>query len=198
MYVFSQPPNYLSYVAAGSVHNVSEDRGRQSLTKEWRHKFLKRHPDLVFRKATRPNTARRTTTHDAVNEFYENLVKLVEEHNITAETLWNTDETGMFMHPGSGRVLARRGFPDIHKDTHGGKHDMATFICMTSAAGKFESPIIIFKGVKSILSCQHEVVFLTTGCWPGELSCMQLKLLRKGKRNRCENNKHSPKNELVS
>jgi len=74
-------------------------------------------------------------------------VKLVEEHSITAETLWNTDKTGVFMHPGSGRVLARRGPPDIHKDTHGGKHDMPTFIRMTSAAGKVELPMIIFKGV---------------------------------------------------
>jgi len=88
-----------------------------------------------------------TTTHDAVDGFYENLVKLVEEHNTTAEILWYTDETGVFMHPGSGRVLARRGPPDIHKDTHGGKHDMATFICMTIAAGKVESPMIIFKRV---------------------------------------------------
>jgi len=74
--------------------------GRQPLTKEWRRKSLKRHPDLVFRKATRLNPARRTTAHDAVNGFYENLVKLVEESNITAETLWNTVSLGFWkQHP---------------------------------------------------------------------------------------------------
>jgi len=79
-------------------------RGEQPLKKEWRRKFLKRHPEIVFRKTMRLNAARQTTTNDAVNGFYENLEKLSQEHNITADTLWNTDETGIFMHPGSGCV----------------------------------------------------------------------------------------------
>ena len=64
-------------------------------TDKWYYSFLNRHPDLRVRLAQNIASDRaRSVSNEILKDFYDKLLKIIEENNITQEDIYNTDETG--------------------------------------------------------------------------------------------------------
>ena len=64
--------------------------------KKWYYQFIKRHPCLGLRLPEPTSMARATSfCREKVEISLNKLAELVDNHNITADLLYNKDETGI-------------------------------------------------------------------------------------------------------
>lgn len=61
---------------------------------DWLKGFLKRHPDVSYRKPE-PTTAAIGVNRVAVESFFQLLKKIYDEHKLTPQKIFNVDETGV-------------------------------------------------------------------------------------------------------
>ncbi|XP_065639643.1 uncharacterized protein LOC136072367 [Hydra vulgaris] len=77
--------------------------------------------------------------------FFIKLTELVDNHNITADLLYNVDETGISTVHKPRKVLALKGKHQVGGITSGERGVNTTAICCMNAVGSFVPPMLIFK-----------------------------------------------------
>ena len=77
--------------------------------------------------------------------YIENLKELVK--NLSAENIWNLDETNLTDDPGKRRVICRRGIKYPKKACNFSKSSTSLMMC-GSAAGELLPPFVLYKATK--------------------------------------------------
>ncbi|CAK1549453.1 unnamed protein product [Leptosia nina] len=78
---------------------------------DWLSGFLKRHPDLAYRRPE-PTSAARAMAFNrvAVDNFFTLLENVIDKHKLTPERIYNVDETGISTVPKSqSKILSTKG-----------------------------------------------------------------------------------------
>lgn len=125
-------------------HNFSKDK--QSAGKTWLRLFLKRHPDLSYRRPTGTSIARlKGFNRENVDEFFKLLEEAMNKYHYTPNDIYNVDETGITLVPGKmPEILARKGKRQIAAITSAERGSTVTCVMCMNASGTFVPPMIIF------------------------------------------------------
>ena len=109
---------------------------------DWYRGFMKRNPELTFKKAQHLQRVRLSSRRpDVVLKFYEEWRELLDRVKIgrdTAALILNTDESGFASDPSKLRAVSR-------VSGGSGKHSTTVLACI-SADGAYLPPLIVFKG----------------------------------------------------
>ncbi|CAG8822335.1 20494_t:CDS:1, partial [Cetraspora pellucida] len=82
----------------------------------WWERFMKDHPDLSFRIPQALTEARAQRANATiVKDHFNKLGQVIKEHSLTADRIWNMDETGFSLSPKVQKVLAAKGARQVHK-----------------------------------------------------------------------------------
>ena len=73
-----------------------EDKMPPPLSKDWPKRFLKRHPTLKTMLAQNIESKRKQVTREEVENYFAEFKRIVEQHNIQTEDIYNYDETGSY------------------------------------------------------------------------------------------------------
>lgn len=84
---------------------------------DWLNGFLQRHPNISFRKPEATSAARAMGFNKiSVGKYFDLLNNIVETTHITAERVFNVDETGITVNPKNhSRILAQKGRRRVNK-----------------------------------------------------------------------------------
>ena len=134
----------MTYASVG--HAAAEISGKL-VGEIWPKRFRKRHPDLKMKKTTGLEKARAKALNQfAVDEFFDMLIKLIQEYNITPGNIYNMDEKGIQLGIGA-RITAM-----IDRDQKAvysiedGNRELVTVIECICADGSTIHPSVIFQG----------------------------------------------------
>ncbi|GMG16754.1 unnamed protein product [Phytophthora fragariaefolia] len=117
----------------------------QPLSKGWYRRFLGRHPVLVMRTAQKIARVRNMVEMDAVRSLFHAIAKRVVELKLSADRVFNMDETSFMPKGTSCKVLALKGSTNVwSKETRPNFH--MTVVAAVSAAGAAIPPLIIVPG----------------------------------------------------
>ena len=83
-----------------------------------------------------------------MNIFFDNLEKVYEKHNFSADQIYNMDETGFSNVMDQVKVIARRGTRQVGRITSGEKGRTVTAIYCCNAAGDYIPPMLVLPGKK--------------------------------------------------
>lgn len=125
-------------------HNFNE--ATKMAGEDWLSAFLKRHDVLSLRKPEATSAARAMGFNKvSVNRFFELLVETIEKYQITADRLFNVDETGISTVAKSlNKIIATRGKKQVGSLSSAERGKMLTVeICM-GADGSFMPPLFVF------------------------------------------------------
>jgi len=112
---------------------------------DWFRSFLKRHPQISLRKPEATSLSRAVAfNRPAVMKIFELLKDMYGEGWVTAERVWNMDESGITTVHKPPKILASRGQKQVGKITSGEKGQTTTVICAMNAVGSFIPPMLIF------------------------------------------------------
>ncbi|CAH1974747.1 unnamed protein product [Acanthoscelides obtectus] len=115
--------------------------------KKWFDSFMSRHPQLSLRQPESTSMIRcKGFNRSNVQEFFNILEKLVQDHALTATKIYNVDETGFStVQKRCQEVLAKKGKFQVGVVASGERGVNTTFVCCASAAGQYLAPMVIFK-----------------------------------------------------
>jgi DDE superfamily endonuclease len=117
----------------------------------WWARFLRDHPELSFRIPQELTEARAQRANETViRNHFEKLAETVRYHSLTADRVWNFDETGFQISSRLEKVLAEKNSRQVHKRRPGDSQDHVTLVPTISAAGTYIPPLFIYKGVRVI------------------------------------------------
>lgn len=108
---------------------------------------MKRHKQrLSFRTPTGTSYARAVGFNKArMDEFYDLLDKLYEEHKFPADRIFNVNETDVsIVQSKIPKVIARRGKRQIGALTSAERGTLITIVCCMSPSGIFLPPMLVF------------------------------------------------------
>jgi hypothetical protein len=107
---------------------------------DWVKSFLTRHPNLSIREPEATSGARAMGFNKvAVNQFFSLLENSIDKHHLTAERIYNCDETGVTVNPKcQSKIIALKGKRQV------GVGQTVTGLVCVSAAGMFMPPMLIF------------------------------------------------------
>lgn len=125
-------------------HTFSQDN--ESAGRSWLRLFLKRHPNLFFRRPTGTSIARmKGFNKENVNEFFDLLENSFDKIQYPATNVYNVDETGISVVPSKmPEILALKGKKQIGTVTSAERGSTITCVICMSAAGTFVPPMMIF------------------------------------------------------
>ncbi|KAJ4430816.1 hypothetical protein ANN_19407 [Periplaneta americana] len=96
----------------GIKHNFSAEKGLAS--KDWFHGFIKRHPNISFRKpeATSINCVPAFNRNE-IQDFFSNLETVISKYKIPATRMYNVDETGISTVQTPSRIISLKGMKQV-------------------------------------------------------------------------------------
>lgn len=126
-------------------HSFNKDN--KMAGKKWFYAFMRRNPQLSLRKPEGTSMARaKGFNRENVAHFFDILEKIVDEFQITADTIFNVDESGFTtVQKSTQKIVGRKGKRQIGSITSGERGVNTTMVCAVSAAGFYVPPMIIFK-----------------------------------------------------
>lgn len=113
---------------------------------DWLKGFMERNK-LSMQKANMISAARMAATSNPfiVYDFFDVVGNIIEEKNLTAEKIWNCDESGFPTDPKKCKVVSIKG-KTAYKVTCGAGRENITTLAVCNAAGRALDPLIIFQG----------------------------------------------------
>ena len=159
--------------------------------------FLKRNKDLSLRK---PQGVAINgvfgLNKDAVERYFSNLAKLIEENNLEPFQIYNCDESGLTCVHNPVKVLAQNGKHVVSSMTSGERGITTTILVDMNATGHYVPPLMVFKRkrMKSTL-IDHAPVGTIGGCSPNgwiNTELFMMYILHFVKHTRC-----SPANKVL-
>ena len=113
--------------------------------KDWFTSFMKRHPELSVWKCEAVSKARMTAFNkESVGQFFVHLSNLLESTQVTANNIWNMDETGVTTVQKTGKIIARRGMKRVGAMTSEERGKLVTIAVTVSAGGNSIPPFFVF------------------------------------------------------
>lgn len=114
--------------------------------KDWERLFIKRNPSISLRQPENTRLNRISSfNQEEVTLFYDNLVKVFENHNFPANRIYNMDESGITtVQKKSPKVYAQTGARNVGMATSGERGKTVTAVCAINAGGGFVPPMIIY------------------------------------------------------
>ncbi|KJZ70720.1 hypothetical protein HIM_09904 [Hirsutella minnesotensis 3608] len=140
-----------------ATNNILRERSGQAdfiIGSKWTSRFLKRHG--YFKKLQKKLHAERQASEDLtrVTNYFQTLEKVVQEHGIPPDDIWNMDETGFRIGVGKDQLIATKrkrahyfGIPE--------NRESATDIEAISASGECLPPFLILSGQMHMSSWYH-------------------------------------------
>ena len=130
-----------------TVQMICERKGLNvQVSSGWWDAFRSRHPSLSVRMAEGLGCARVAAFDNVIMDRYYDML----EDTLKSNALWdlpaqifNCDETGMPLNPGTSKVAAAKGAKHPYQITSGNKAHITVLAC-TSAAGYAIPPMVIF------------------------------------------------------
>ena len=115
----------------------------------WMRGFMKRHPELSFRKPEAVSIQRAIGFNaQKVGRFYnlleETVYKETGERKVPACNIFNVDESGFTIVQKPCRIIAKKGKKFVGCLTSAEKGRTITAVCCASATGRYVSPMLIF------------------------------------------------------
>ncbi|XP_018578256.1 uncharacterized protein LOC108916477 [Anoplophora glabripennis] len=131
-------------VKNGLDHSFNKDK--KMAGKDWMAKFMDRHPELSLRKPEATSGGRAMGFNRVnVSRFFELLTSIVEKHKITADRIYNCDETGITVNPkGHSKIIASKGKRQVGALKSAERGETVTAELCFSASGAYMSPMLIF------------------------------------------------------
>lgn len=125
-------------------HKFNEDKGMAG--RDWVDSFLKRHPTLTIRTPEATSGARAMGFNKvARDQFFDLLEKVVDEHKLTPDKIFNCDETGITVNPKSqSKIIAMKGKRQVGTLTSFERGATVTGVVCVSASGSYMPPMLIF------------------------------------------------------
>lgn len=125
-------------------HHFNSDIGMAG--KKWYYQFMKRNPNLSLRSPEPTSIARATGfCKERVKSFFNVLTEIVDKNNLSADSIYNVDETGISTVQKPMKVVALKGKHQVGSITSGERGVNTTAVCCMNAAGSFVPPMLIFK-----------------------------------------------------
>ena len=116
-----------------------------TLTTGWYQRFRKRQPHLVDRQAQVISRARNSATIETIELLFNSMVKVIVEHSLTADRIFNMDETAFASRKKSMQVVALRGSPNVWSKDVAANFHLSVVAC-GNAAGLILPPMFITPG----------------------------------------------------
>lgn len=115
--------------------------------KKWFYGFMRRHPQLSVRQPESTSIARaKGFNRERVQHFFDIFEQLVDKYKITANTIFNVDESGIStVQKRMPKVVSLKGKRQVGGITSGERGVNTTAVCCLSAAGLYIPPMLIFK-----------------------------------------------------
>ena len=119
--------------------------------KEWVQRFIKRHPQLktVYSETIEASRVK-DVTYEAVEKFYNELQRVINEFKILPENCYNIDETGSSIGTIQGGHIVIDTTAQTKYELEIGRQEWVTCIECICMDGNSLSPMIIFKGAKPL------------------------------------------------
>ena len=114
--------------------------------RDWLSGFLNRHPELAVRHPEPTSMSRAVGFNKpSVDKFFNILKAELQKNNVTADRLWNADETGLTVVHRPGKIMAKSGVKQVGKITSAERGETVTVMCAVNGAGAYVPPLMIFK-----------------------------------------------------
>lgn len=119
---------------------------KQEAGKDWFQGFLNRHPDLSIRKPESTSAARAAGFNRiVVDNFFNFLGNIYDEHHLTPDRIYNCDETGVSVVPKTkSKIIAKRGRKQVGALTSAERGTTITVEICFSASGQYMPPMMVF------------------------------------------------------
>lgn len=135
---------YQLAVKNDKTHNFNTDK--EMAGADWLKGFLKRHQNLSIRKPEATSAARAMGFNKvAVNKFYQLLGDVYDKFKLTADKIYNCDETGIsVVSKTKSKILAIKGRKQVGSLSSAERGQTITVEICFNAAGTYMPPLMIF------------------------------------------------------
>ncbi|KAF0708480.1 hypothetical protein AaE_013195 [Aphanomyces astaci] len=143
------------------------DPFHQRLSSGWFKRFRQRHPILTRRMAQVISHARNAVDPAGVERLHKTLAETISKNGITAERIFNMDETAFTSRKKGSSVIALKGSQNVWAKAVSPNFHLSIVAC-ASASGNILPPLFLFPGdtVEKILSAECSVKNATISTSP--------------------------------
>ncbi|CAK1600155.1 unnamed protein product [Parnassius mnemosyne] len=126
--------------------NISLTLKKKEASKDWVQGFLSRHPELSIQKPKNTSAARAAGFNkQAVEQFFNFLGNVYDEHKLSPDRIYNCDETGVSVVPKTkSKIIARKSRKQVGSITSAERGTTITIEICFSASGQYMPPMMVF------------------------------------------------------
>ena len=133
----------LSYGVTGLNHE------KKMLGKGWYYGFMGRHPELCLRSPEATSLGRmKGFNRQAVQAFFDLYSRIIQDNSITADRIFNMDETSHSTVQKCSKVVSLKGKKQVGAVTSTERGTNTTGVYCVSATGRYIPPMLIFKRLR--------------------------------------------------